>query len=171
MIKLNPEVELTTEMVKKIIDEHKQYEFPRLLKLEEYYNAKNEILKRVMADETKPNNKIANPYASYITDTLTGYFMGEPISYSALDNKIVEELNLIFEYNDEADENVELARSCSIYGKAFELLYVDESGAVRFKKLDTKECIPIYDDTIENDLLYLIRYYRDKDIVENKEFM
>lgn len=75
MIKLNPEVELTTEMVKKIIDDFKQNEFPRLLKLEEYYNAKNEILKRVMADETKPNNKIANPYASYITDTLTGYFM------------------------------------------------------------------------------------------------
>lgn len=170
MIKLNPEVELTTEMVKKIIDDFKQNEFPRLLKLEEYYNAKNEILKRIMADETKPNNKIANPYASYITDTLTGYFMGEPISYSALDNKIVEELNLIFEYNDEADENVELARACSIYGKAFELLYVDEEGAVRFKRLDTKECIPIFDDTIENDLLYLIRFFPDKDIVENKNF-
>jgi SPP1 family phage portal protein len=89
--------------------------------------------------------------------------MGEPISYSALEEKVLEELNLIFEYNDEADENVELARACSIYGKAFELLYVDEEGAVRFKRLDTKECIPIFDDTIENDLLYLIRFYPDKD--------
>lgn len=123
-----------------------------------------------MADETKPNNKIANPYASYITDTLTGYFMGEPISYSALDEKILEELNLIFEYNDEADENVELARACSIYGKAFELLYVDEDGAVRFKRLDTKECIPIFDDTIENDLLYLIRFYPEKDWEQDKNF-
>ena len=171
MIKLNPEIELTPELVKKFMDEHKQYELPRLQKLEDYYEAKNEILKRLMADTTKPNNKIANPYASYITDTLTGYFMGEPISYSALDQKILEELNLIFEYNDEADENVELARACSIYGKAFELLYVDEDGAVRFKRLDTKECIPIFDDTIENDLLYVIRYYPDKDWVENKNFI
>lgn len=163
MIKLNPEVELTTELVKKFIDDYNQNELPRLQKLEDYYEAKNEILKRLMADETKPNNKIANPYASYITDTLTGYFMGEPISYSALDKKILKELNLIFEYNDEADENVELARTCSIYGRAFELLYVDEDGAVRFKRLDTKECIPIFDDTIENDLLYLIRFYKDKD--------
>ena len=170
MIKLNPEVALTTDMVKKLMDDHKQNELPRLQKLEEYYNAKNEILKRLMADDTKPNNKIANPYASYITDTLTGYFMGEPISYSALDDKILEELNLIFEYNDEADENVELARACSIYGKAFELLYVDEDGAVRFKRLDTKECIPVFDDTIENDLLYVIRYYPDLDLVENKRF-
>ena len=171
MIKINPEIELTMEMVKRIIDDHKQNEFPRLLKLEEYYNAKNEILRRIMVDETKPNNKIANPYASYITDTLTGYFMGEPISYSALDDKILEELNLIFEYNDEADENVELARACSIYGKAFELVYVDEDGAVRFKRLDSKECIPIFDDTVENELLYVIRYYPDKDLIENKTFM
>ena len=170
MIKLNPEVELTTELVKKFIDDYNQNELPRLQKLEDYYEAKNEILKRLMADDTKPNNKIANPYASYITDTLTGYFMGEPISYSALEEKVLEELNLIFEYNDEADENVELARACSIYGKAFELLYVDEDGAVRFKRLDTKECIPIFDDTIENDLLYLIRFYPDKDWVENKNF-
>ena len=172
MIKLNPEVELTTDMVKKFIDDHKQNEIPRLQKLEDYYEAKNEILKRLMVDNTKPNNKIANPYASYITDTLTGYFMGEPISYSALDQEILKELNLIFEYNDEADENVELARACSIYGKACELLYVDEDGAVRFKRLDTKECIPIFDDTIENDLLYVIRYYPDIDwSADNKHIM
>ena len=171
MIKLNPETELTAAIVKKLIDNHKQYDMPRLQKLEDYYLAKNEILKRQMADPSKPNNKISNPYASYITDTLTGYFMGEPVTYSSLDEKALEELNLIFEYNDEADENVELARSCSIYGVGYEMMYVDEEGSVRFKRLDAKECIPIYDDTIENDLLYVIRYYLDKDIITDKTFM
>ena len=72
MIKLNSDVALTNEIVKKLIDNHKQYEMPRLQKLEDYYLAKNEILKRQMVDTTKPNNRIANPYANYITDTLTG---------------------------------------------------------------------------------------------------
>lgn len=171
MIKLNSDVALTNDIVKKIIDNHKQYEMPRLQKLEDYYLAKNEILKRQMVDSTKPNNRIANPYANYITDTLTGYFMGEPITYSAIDNSIVEELNLIFEYNDEADENVELARSCSIFGVGYEMLYVDIDGNIRFKRLDAKECIPVYDDTIENELLYFVRYYLDKDIATDKEFM
>lgn len=171
MIKLNPETELTAAIVKKLIDNHKQYDMPRLQKLEDYYLAKNEILKRQMADPSKPNNKISNPYANYITDTLTGYFMGEPVTYSSLDEKALEELNLIFEYNDEADENVELARSCSIYGVGYEMMYIDEEGSVRFKRLDAKECIPIYDDTIENDLLYVIRYYLDKDIITDKTFM
>lgn len=171
MIKLNPETELTAAIVKKLIDNHKQYDMPRLQKLEDYYLAKNEILKRQMADPSKPNNKISNPYANYITDTLTGYFMGEPVTYSSLDEQALEELNLIFEYNDEADENVELARSCSIYGVGYEMMYVDEEGSVRFKRLDAKECIPIYDDTIENDLLYVIRYFLDKDIITDKTFM
>jgi SPP1 family phage portal protein len=171
MIKLNSDVALTNDIVKKIIDNHKQYEMPRLQKLEDYYLAKNEILKRQMVDSTKPNNRIANPYANYITDTLTGYFMGEPITYSAIDDSIVEELNLIFEYNDEADENVELARSCSIFGVGYEMLYVDIDGNIRFKRLDAKECIPVYDDTIENELLYFVRYYLDKDIATDKEFM
>ena len=171
MIKLSKDVELTPAIVKKIIDSHKQYDLPRLQKLEDYYLGKNQILKRVMADASKPNNKIVNPYASYITDTLTGYFMGEAITYSSLDESALNELKMIFEYNDEADENVELARSCSIYGVAYEMLYVDEDGLVRFKQLDSKECIPIYDDTIEDELLYLIRYYPSKDIVTDKTSM
>ena len=138
-----------------------------MLKLENYYNAKNEILSRTMRDTTKPNNKIANSYASYITDTLVGYFVGKPISYSGNDTNVLNELQMIFEYNDEADENAELAKNASIYGVAYELLYMNEN-VVRFKSLDPKECIPIFDDTIDNNLLAFIRYYDNYDVVQDK---
>lgn len=123
-----------------------------------------------MIDPSKPNNKIANPYASYITDTLVGYFVGQPITYTAADDNVMQELNMIFEYNDEADENAELAKKASIYGVAYERLYVDDSGAVRFKSLDTPHCIPVYDDTIEDNLIHFIRYYQDYDIVADKNY-
>ena len=138
-----------------------------MLKLENYYNAKNEILSRTMRDTTKPNNKIANSYASYITDTLVGYFVGKPISYSGNDTNVLNELQMIFEYNDEADENAELAKNASIYGVAYELLYMNEY-VVRFKSLDPKECIPIFDDTLDNNLLAFIRYYDNYDVVQDK---
>lgn len=120
-----------------------------------------------MSDSTKPNNKIANSYASYITDTLVGYFMGKPVSYNANDDKVLEELNMIFEYNDEADENIELAKNASIYGVAYEMLYMSEE-EVRFKSLDPKQCIPIFDDTIDSNLLAFIRYYDNYDVVQDK---
>jgi len=160
---------LTEDVIRRAVKNHKMNELPRLQMLEDYYLAKNEILNRVMTDPTKPNNKIANPYASYITDTLTGYFIGKPITYTSNDDKALEELNLIFEYNDEADENAELAKNASIYGVAYEMTYMAED-EVRFKALDTKGCIPIFDGTIENNLIAFIRYYTDYDIVEDKEY-
>lgn len=92
--------------------------------------------------------------------------MGEPITYNSTDEALLEEIKLIFEYNDESDENVELAKNASIYGVAYEMLYMADS-EVRFKVLDSKECIPIFDDTIENNLIAFIRYYDDYDIVSD----
>ena len=128
-----------------------------------------------MADSTKPNNKIANAYANLITSTLIGYFVGEPISYTADDDNVLSELQMLFEYNDEADENAELAKQASIYGVAYELLYMEKQDEgmgrpmLRFHALDTRECIPIYDDTIEKDLIAFIRYYTVEDISTGKE--
>ena len=40
---------------------------------------------------------------------------------------------------------------------------------IRFKRLDPKEIIPIYDKTIEENLVAVIRYYEDYDFVEDKK--
>ena len=77
---------------------------------------------------------------------------------------------MIFEYNDEADENAELAKDASIFGVAYEELYFsEEDKMVRFKRLDPREIIPIYDKTIEENLIAVIRYYEDYDFVEEKK--
>ena len=144
-------------------------DLPRLLELENYYNTKNKIVNRIMADPAKPNNKIANPYASYITDTLTGYFVGEPITYNSNDKTLLQDLSMIFEYNDEADENMELAKMASIFGVAYEMLYFsEEDKMIRFKTLSPKEVIPIFDKSVEGNLLAVIRYYDDYDVVDDK---
>lgn len=124
-----------------------------------------------MSDTSKPNNKIANAYASYITDTLVGYFIGEPITYTANDDVLLQDLNMILEYNDEADENAELAKNASIYGVAYEMLYLNEEDKmIRFKSLNPKEVIPIFDKTVEQKLLAVMRYYEDYDYVEDNTY-
>ena len=170
MLRINKDAVLTPEIIKKLVEQHKSTVVPRLTKLENYYKGHTDILKRQMADATKPNNKIINPFANYITDMFVGYFMGEPVSYKSNDKNALEELQLIFNYNDEQDENAELANNASIYGVAYEMCYVDKDGMVRFKNINPKELILIYDNTIENELLYAIRYYDDKDIFTEQEY-
>ena len=90
MITLNDITELTEKVIKRIVENHRMNDLPRLLELERYYNTDNNIKRRIMTDLSKPNNKIANSYASYITDTLTGYFIGEPITYNSNDKNIIK---------------------------------------------------------------------------------
>ena len=171
MITLNTIEELSEKVIMRIVEQHRMNDLPRLLELENYYNTKNKIVNRVMADPAKPNNKLANPYASYITDTLTGYFVGEPITYNSNDEVLLKDLSMIFEYNDEADENMELAKNASIYGVAYEMLYFsEEDKMIRFKPLSPKEVIPIFDKSVESNLLAVIRYYDDYNVVEDKTY-
>ena len=170
MIKLDKDTILTEDVILKLIRQHKMVEQPRLHKLKRYYLARNDILNRTMSDSSKPNNKIANNYAGYITDTLVGYFVGEPIVYNCDDKEIMEQVQDIFNYNDEADENTELAKSASIYGVSYEQQYFDDEGKLRFHILPTEECVAVYDTTVENNLLYLIRYYVDYDIKKDQRF-
>ena len=78
---------------------------------------------------------------------------------------------MILEYNDEADENAELAKNASIYGVAYEMLYLsEEDKMIRFKALNPKEVIPIFDKTVEQNLLAVMRYYEDYDYVEDNTY-
>lgn len=138
--------------------------------LYDYYKGKTAITKRTLADPSKPNNRIVNPYATYISDTFTGYFLGEPISYNCAKNdELLERITDLFNYNDEAAVNSELAKDASIFGVAYELLYTDENADIRFRKIDPIKAIPIYDNTLEEDLLYFIRYYDDVDIMTDRK--
>lgn len=163
MYRLNNIDELTPLVIKKMIAQYVGHEFPRLDKLKNYYMNKTAILLRTQEDESKPNNKIVHPYAQYITDTLTGYFMGEPVSYSS-NVADIEPIQLVFEYNDEQDENMTLAKMASIYGRAWEQMYLDTDGAIRFCAIDPHEVIPIYGNT-GDDLMAVVRFYKQYDIV------
>lgn len=166
--KMNEDQVLSGKLIQKLIEKHRVSNLPRFEKLERYYKNENNILGRKMKDASKPNNKVAHPYAEYISDVLTAYFMGEGVNYSSSGNEC-DVLIPILNYNDSQDEDMELARDCSIYGLGIELLYIDADGMERFKRISPKECVLVYDTTIEEELLYGIRYYTEKDILTDDE--
>ena len=169
MYRLDKDTQLTGEFILKVINQHSMTEGARAHKLKNYYKGKQDILRKVVEDPTKPNNKIVNPFANYITDVMVGYFMGKPVSYTSNDEDAVNELNMIFAYNDEQDENTELAKGASIAGKSYELLYIDQDARIRFTSLGAEEIAIIHDDTLEKEILYAIRYYPYDNPVTNKK--
>lgn len=136
----------------------------RYVKLQDYYLGKHLILENGGADKDK-ENKLVHPYPKYITDFNTGFFMGQSVKYVATaldedeDDRFLEEYQKICNHNNEAKENLTLAKTCSIKGEAYELLWVDDKADVRFKAIEPDNAFLIYDMSIEDRVKFGVRYY------------
>lgn len=112
---------------------------------------------KVASDVGKPCNRIVSNYCFNIVQNYQGYITGIDISYLSQTN--IDAIQDVLNYNDVRTEDNELLRNALIFGKSFEINYVDEDAKQRFKVLDSRECIPVYSNDLNNDLLYVIRYY------------
>ena len=114
-------------------------------------------MQKVATDVGKPCNRIVTNYCYNIVQNYLGYITGIDVAYSSCDD--FDAVQDVLNYNDVRTEDSEYLRNALIFGRAFEINYVDEDAQQRFKVLDSRECIPIYSNDLNNDLLYVIRYY------------
>lgn len=160
--------ELSIDTALNFIDDYKK-NLGRYKMLEEYYKGEHRILHR-LKDPNQANNKIVDNYPKYITDMLTGYFMGLEVKYSAKNDDVkplVKSLNDVFDLNTEKRENFKVAKTCSIKGDCYEVLYVNADGKIKFRKFDPENCFLVFDTTIENHLMHGVRFYQDE-LVDEK---
>ena len=151
---------LTERDIKKIIEENEGG--TKYQRLEGYYVGDHDILRYTKKDKAVPNNRLVNNMPRYITDTAVGYFLGKPVTYSSQDDAFLQALQDIFDYNDEQDENTELAKTASIDGSCFEMLYMDEDAMIRFVKVAPGSCVMIYETGYSTPMAAL-RFIHSKD--------
>ena len=133
-------------------------------KLERYYVGDHDILHSERTDKTGGDNRIVNNMARYITDTATGYFLGQPVVYSSENEEYLQTIQDIFDYNDEQDHNTELGKQCSIKGDCFEMVYLDEDGWIRLGLVFPENLILFYETESEfTSPLAAIRMVRGMD--------
>jgi len=167
---IDKDKQLTNEEIQAYINTFRTKYLPKLITNKKYYDVKNPpILSRVIADETKSNVKVATAWSRYITTLISGYFMGKPVSYSIPDNDLSAIIAL--NRNKEISHNQSLEKDCSIYGIAYELLYLDDNKQIQSTKLNPETIIPIYSNEIDGELLYTIRFWDGVDILTNNYTM
>ena len=77
-------------------------------------------------------------------------------------NKAVEKyVDFLDQYNDQDDNNAELSKICSIFGKGYEMYYVDENGNIGITYLSPLDAFMIYDDSVLERERYFVRLYYD----------
>jgi SPP1 family phage portal protein len=165
--RISPDEELTDAKLSRFIARHAAESTFRYKQLQDAYETDFPIFHENPKPEWKPDNRIAVNFAKYIVDTMNGYFIGNPIKITVDggEETIEKYIEFLDQYNDQDDNNAELSKICSIYGKGYEMYYNDEEGNVGIIYLDPTEAFMIYDDSVLKRERYFVRLYRDEDNV------
>ena len=137
------------------------------------------IFGRQFLDKTKVNNQINVDHFSNICNTKTGYFVGEPISYSVankrgdgdipeaekklIESKMREFLNRI----DTVDLDTETGKMASICGLAARLYYINTDDQPKEDAMNVPpwECIFLSKNGNVVEPSYALRYYKIQQLV------
>ena len=162
----NDDGAINLKMITNCISEHLK-EVPRLQKLKDYYDGKHAILNRRKSSDYVANNKAVFNYAKSIVDGIIGYAFGQPIVYNNIDPLLLEHLVLI----DEDSHNIELATDQSIFGRGYELIYMDDELTDKpmpyMAVLSPLNTFVVYDNSIRKSPMFAVTYSPNEDIDGN----
>lgn len=163
MFRLSNDKELTLQDLSDFLNKHRNMVMLRYKPLMDAYKTKYPIFSLPPKPDFKPDKRIAVNFAKYIVDTMNGFFIGIPIKIACGDPDIADYVEFLDQYNDQDDNNAELSKMCSIYGKGYEMYYVDDMGNIGITYLSPEESFMIYDDSILDRPRYFCRIYTDAD--------
>lgn len=159
---LPKDTEITGEVIAGVIADNKDnlliYE-----RLESYVNDEPSM------DRDTPNELLAiHNFAEYIKDVNTGYLLGNPVDYKANDKTNLDTVVDVYRSQSIAELDSDLGEDCSMFGQAFETVYVDENSKTLSAKLSVYNTVMVYDDTFKHEKMFAI-YYSKMDEKLNKE--
>ena len=159
---------MTVEDLKEALEAFIKNELPELQKMEDYYSGKHKILNKKNRTIDKEDAKLIHDYPGYITTIATAYFLGKPISYTLQDDKLKKDFEKLSEYlstEEEQQENFEHSENCSIFGKSYELWYIDVDKTIGNIVIDPRDCFILRDKTVKKNIIAAVRWDKTK----NKE--
>ena len=154
--------EMTLELLDELLREHDK-EASRFKKLREAYESKHEILNAPKKPNHKPDNRIVVNFPKYILDTFEGFFIGNPIKTVAEDKAVADYVEHLDKYNDQDDNNAELSKLGSMFGKGYELYFTDEESEQAITYMSPECAFMVYDDSIVEVPLFFVHRWWDRD--------
>ncbi|WP_430599381.1 phage portal protein [Enterococcus sp. DIV0179] len=153
----NPSVDLLDYC----IQEHLM-QVQRLERLSDYYDGKQDILKRKKENEAAPNNKVLINHAKYVVDMNVGFMVGNPIAYTSDTDKNIKPILDLYDEIDIVSHDTELEKDLSTFGIGYELVYLkinkDETTQPMIKCIDPRGIFLVTDDTVDKNPLFAIHH-------------
>lgn len=165
------ESSLNIVQIESLINKHRNI-IGKIKKNKRYYEGEHDIKRRQKKYKGSANNKVICNHAKDISDTATGYFMNSPISYNTYDGDdetLLDKLTDAFDNADVDDADSDNAHDMSVCGVAYEYVYIKQDTTdIAVRNIEADHTFLVYDDTIEQNLLFGVYYYRFKDAITDQ---
>lgn len=157
---------ITPEILAKLISRHAG-EVGRYNHLMNYYLGNHAINSRRRVSEAASNNRIVCNHAKYIVDITKSYLLGNPVTYSCDADYSIDAVKDAYAAQDISSVDTAIEKQMSIYGKSFELLYVDEGAMPKSICLSPVNTFVVYSSQVDREPLYGVHYFEKKDLNGN----
>lgn len=128
------------------------------------------MMSEPVASREAPHQILAvTNHARYITKTNVGYLLGNPVQYLVSDNYDIQPIIDSYRKQTISNLDVELANDASVFGHAFERVYSDEDSESYSTRIDPRNIILVYDDTVKHEKMFAIIYVQS--VNEKGEFV
>ena len=162
--------ELTADMLAEMLGDHQANHAPRFLALEAEYEGDHPIVHKPPKPEFKPDNRLVANFPRQIVDTMSGYFLGNPVAYTG-DEAAVSFIDDWSQRVGADDVDAELGKMCDICGCAYEVLWRDPDAYPQTSVVDPSMCFLVKDDTVAQKVLYGVVYSEDRNRYDGEQDM
>lgn len=154
---------VNADVLYKLIARH-QANGTRYARLLDYYLGNHSIRSRKKHSSGTVNNRIVCNHAKYIVDMAKSYLVGNPVTYACSDGYDIEAVKNSYLEQDIAHLDSSLERDMGIYGRAYEMLYIDENSRPMSVCVCPENSFVVYGSTVNEKPLLGVHYYRKYDI-------
>ena len=156
--KIRTQEEITPESIRRAMETWNSY-LPRYIRLYNYY-----IGKQPIKDRKDSDNLVVSNLCYYIVNAFKGYMVGYAPDYTTSpDDKNAEEIVALYQHQNKARTEAEIAQNLSIYGTAYELVYLDKDGVPKSTVFAPIDAFVAYSGDVESDSVFGAVRYEEKD--------
>ena len=126
----------------------------------DYYNRLEAYMRSEPVTERPAPHQIlaVTNHARYISKTNVGYLLGNPVQYLVSEGTNIDAIVDLYKDQTIGKLDVELANDASVFGHAFERIYNDENSDCNSTRIDPRNIMLIYDDTVKHEKMFAIIY-------------
>ena len=131
----------------------------RQKQIEHYNKLEAYMMNEAVVSRQAPHQILAvTNFARYISKTNVGYLLGNPVQYLVSDGYNIDAITDLYRKQTIGKLDVELATDASVFGHAFERIYTDENSDSWSTRVDPRNVILVYDDTVKHEKMFAVVY-------------